>query len=158
MSNLLHQSRRSSSCQWMSCLYRHNPLLHMQMHNRQNSYKQSKSHRMSNKLQKKWYHVIISYKARAAPQASNRFFNILFWIFFRWTHPAHSMANPACMKNTRHVAHNKKKVSMLCSLDSPTHWSMYSIRSIGDVDSFCSPLQTSYTDRNVFGFRELVMF
>ena len=40
----------------------------------------------------------IKKKARAAPLASNKFFNMVFWTFFRRTQPAQSMAKPACIK------------------------------------------------------------
>ena len=62
--------------------------------------------------------IKVTHKPKAAPHASNKFLSILFWTFFNWTQPAHSMAKPACMKKTRHAAQSKKKVSMLWPCDS----------------------------------------
>lgn len=41
----------------------------------------------------------IKKNATADPHASNKFFNIVFCTFFNLTQPAHSIANPVCIKN-----------------------------------------------------------
>ena len=45
----------------------------------------------------------------APPHASKRFLSITFWTFFDRMDPAHSMANPVCIKKTRVAAKMMKK-------------------------------------------------
>ena len=50
-------------------------------------------------------------KARAPTHASKTFLIKMFLVFLDLTEPAHNIANPACIKNTRYADDNKNWLS-----------------------------------------------